>query len=168
MSAANLCADFKDRTCPHRMTRQVLWPGPALRLGEAVEITYRSDKWIPDEERRRGRTQDYFHPFEGQVEVIADADSRLAENPGASRRLTPPPPSVAWLAQTLELKVRERPHGPIRVIRFDVRGKKGPALYAFRTGPHKAVLVVACAKNDGGALILRGGKLDVRPEGIVG
>jgi len=171
-AAARVCADFKDRRCDSADEVLVEWPSRPVVLGRAVEIVYRSNKWISKDERDRGAFQDYFHPFESEVEVVICGDSDLADEEKVDRAANPrgslskPPGNVAQLADTLELTFSPADGGDDRllVVEEDRGLGNNPPLLAFeRRG--KVTLVIAL---DDGAIVLRGGDMQVRPEGITG
>jgi len=168
--AERVCEDFKDRVCDSSDDVIVQWPEKAVLLGRAIEIVYRSDKWMDKDEKADRSHQDYYHPFDTEVDVLVAADSPLASEPGTnglrSRRLTKPPKHVAQLADALEVIYESACGLGQRTIECEAGPSLGdsPPLLAFRRNGEDTLVVPL---HDG-AVVLRGGQLDVRPEGITG
>ena len=168
--AAQVCEDFKDRRCDSADDALVQWPDEPVVLGRAIEIVYRSDKWMTKADKAERDYQDYYHPFDSKVDVIVCASSPLAQERGVrklrKRRVTKPPPHVAQLADALELIYESASGLGRRSIDIEAGPTLGdsPPLLAFRRGGQDTLIV---SLHDG-AILIRGGDLDVRPEGITG
>lgn len=161
MSAQRVYRDFMDLDPQGAYDRTVPWPDAPRRIGRATEIVYRSDKW------ERPKVHDYYHPFSSAVDVVVDATHPLCPHRafGTAGRAARPVRKVARLGDVLELEL-EYPDGR-RVRRRLERGRRlgaSPELCGVRRQGRDALYLL----DPAGVIVLRGGELEIRPEGITG
>ena len=162
----SLYRQFHDREPFGEWRIPVQWPTRWRMKGDALRVVYRSDKWGDG-------VVDYVHPFEPGAEVFVGSQD---EPRIGGYKIGRPRGPVAWLGGVVELTAfvggQAVNLSPPAGAGADPRDL--PMLLAYAPGktarlifvPERAVPALGAGPGD--VIIVKGGDLDVRPEGIVG